>query len=67
MGTWFESERLSKAADVREGVRRTGGDMTEGVLCGYVTRGRKRVQLRGWEKTTDHGGVGAQTAELKNQ
>lgn len=42
-----------------------GGDMTEGVLRGYVTRGR--VQLRGWKKTTDHGGVRAQTAELKNQ
>lgn len=31
-----------------------------------VTSCGRRVQLRDWEKTTDHGGVGAQTAELKN-
>lgn len=39
--------------------------MTEGVLCGYLTRGRRKVQLRGWEKTTDHSGAGAQATELK--
>lgn len=32
----FESERLNKAADVRERGRRAGGDMTEGVFCGYL-------------------------------
>lgn len=61
----METERSNKAVDVREKDERIH---TGGVLSSYVTRGRRRVQRRGWEKTDKHGGgVRARTAELNTR